>query len=197
VKIERWEPGRAEALARFWNAEFARFPRFVATTAEALKARLASPGALMLAVEGDAVIGVAHAGVSTEAECRARVKGWPGGTQGYVALLAVAAAKRRAGIGTALWHAARGEVAGVAQFVVDGDGRNPWWSKPPAFGAPWGPAVAWGDSTTKKFLATRGYGPRAKAVEFADRVVIPDLEPEEYDRRIKGGLAKQAEWAVY
>ena len=181
---------------RFWNAEFAGQPRFAGATEASLAARLREPGELWLAVDGE-IAGVAHGGVSAEADCRRRVPDWPGGTQGYVALLAVARASRRQGVGTELWRRVRESLAGTAQVVIDGDGRNPWWSKPPVFGAPWGPAVAWGDSATRKFLSMRGYGARARAVEFEEGVVVPDAEPERYAELVKGGIRRLAEWALY
>jgi len=180
------------ALVRFWNEEFAHFPRFIPITG----AFRAGDG-LIVAVEGAEIAGLMHVGVSSEDQCRARVPGWPGGTQGYVALFAVAKARRRRGLGTELWHSGKGALAGTKQVVIGGDGRNPWYAKPPAFGAPWGPAVPWSDHETRKFLAMRGYGPRAKAVEFADGIVVPDAEPEKFAARQKAGVARVAEWCLF
>lgn len=195
MEIESCGPSRLGALLRFWNSEFSHFPRFATATEGWLAERL--DRGLLVAVDGDDVVGLIHVGVTPEEQCRARVAGWPGGTQGYVALFAVAKARRRRGIGTELWRAGKDALAGTKQVVIDGDGRNPWYARPPAFGAPWGPAVPWSDGETKKFLAMRGYGARAKAVEFADGIVVPEAEPEKFAARQKAGVARVAEWCLF
>ncbi len=197
MNIEKYTAGRIGPLVRFWNAAFALMPRFASVTEASLAARLREPGDLHLAIEGDAVIGVVHGGTSSEEECRRRLPDWRGGTQGYICLLAVERSHRRRGIGTALWRRARECLASTRQVVLDGDGRNPWYATPPIFGAPWGPAVPWSDKETQKFLAMRGHGARAKAVEFeGGAIVIPDAETDRF-AQLAAASKRVADWALY
>jgi len=197
VNLSRYQPDRIAPLVRFWNAAFASMPRFAPVTEESLAARLRDPGELHLAIEGGGVVGVVHGGVSSEAECRRRLPDWRGGTQGYICLLAVARPHRRRGVGTALWHRARESLAGTRQVVIDGDGRNPWYASPPIFGAPWGPAVPWTDKETQKFLVTRGFGARAKAVEFeGGALVLPETDSVRF-AQLSASLKRVADWALY
>ncbi len=195
--IEKYSAGRIGALVRFWNAAFASMPRFASMTEASLAARLGEPGELHLAMEGDEVIGVVHGGTSAEEECRRRLPDWPGGTQGYICLIAVDRSHRRRGIGTALWHREREALSATRQVVIDGDGRNPWYASPPMFGAPWGPAVRWNDKETQKFLAMRGFGVRAKAVEFeGGAIVVPEADADRFSN-LASSSKRVADWALY
>jgi GNAT superfamily N-acetyltransferase len=178
---EPWTPALLPAFARFWNRAFAAKKNYFPVDAETLRRRLFSRGAsgVVVARDGGEIVGFAHGVRRPEALCRSLDPSWPGGAQGVVAFLYVEPSHRRRGIGDALWHAVLGRFRGVRQVVLDGQCLAPGYGNAegpftPLWGTPEGVAVEWGDSASKKFLARKGFAPRAKGVHLA--AVLPEGE---------------------
>jgi GNAT superfamily N-acetyltransferase len=169
MAIVAYQPRHAGALCDFWNEVFADRWHFSPLTpgrwAECVAERAAfRADRLLLAISGKAVAGLIHVGEWDFDECRRRFRDWPRGSMGLVMMLAVKPSERRKGIGGRLWLAGKEALAGVEQVCLH---AGLYEFTPPLWGTPKGPAVSWGDSATKKFLAARGYGPRTRARSLA------------------------------
>ena len=183
-----WKPSMLPALVRFWNRAFAAKRNFFPVDGELLRRRLLSRGGargVVVALEGEEIVGLAHGVRRPESLCRSLDPSWPGGPQGVVAFLFVEPAHRRKGIGDALWHAVLRRFRAVRQVVLDGQCLSPHYGNAegpftPLWGTPEGVAVEWADSATKKFLARKGFAPRTKGVQLAVELPPgpgPDLAP--------------------
>jgi GNAT superfamily N-acetyltransferase len=167
-------------IVEYWNRAFAGMRNFWPITEEVFRRRVTEkrtaveafePHGFIVARAGGRIVGLAHAGIHPEAVCRAAWDDWPGGDQGYLALLHVDPAWRRRGIGTELWHRARAAVERAARFAVDTACLNPFYGNSegpitPFWGTPEGIGMPWEDAQTRSFLARRGYAPRVKAVQL-------------------------------
>lgn len=189
MKLETYGPALLPALVRFWNRAFAKKRNFFPVTEALFTDRVVGkrtavdgfdPEGLVVARDGDEIVGMVHAGVRPEALCRTLDPEWLGGAQGYVALLYVEPSRRRQGTGMELWHRALERLKGTKTVVVDGQCINPFYGNSegpftPFWGTPEGISVEWDDSATKKFLAQKGHVPRFRGIQLALRV---DRAPE-------------------
>lgn len=180
MRLESYTPALLPAVVRFWNRAFAGKRNFWPVDAEAFRSRVTGrrapgeafdPRAFIVAREGREVVGMIHVGVRPEAVVRELDPAWPGGPQGYVAFLYVEPARRRRGIGDALWHRGLERLGRTRQVVLDGQSLNPFYGNSegpftPFWGTPEGPAVEWDDGGTKKFLARKGFAPRFRALQM-------------------------------
>lgn len=181
MKVESWKPGLLPAVVRSWNRAFSTRRNFHPMTEELFRSRVVEkrtaveefdPGGFLVAREGKEVVGVIHVGTRPEALVRALDAEWPGGSQGYVALLYVEPEHRKKGVGTELWHRGLERLQGTRQVVLDGQCWNPFYGNSegpftPFWGTPEGLSVEWDSSATKKFFARKGFAPRFKAVQLA------------------------------
>lgn len=181
MKLVTYAPRLLPAVVRFWNRAFAAKRNFLPVTEALFRRRVTGrrdglepfdPRTFVAAVEDGEVVGLVHGGVRPEAVCRALDEEWPGGPQGYVALLYVEPERRRRGIGDALWHRALESLQGTRQVTLDGSCFNPFYGNSegpfaPFWGTPEGVSVEWDDSPTKKWLARKGFAPRFKGVHLA------------------------------
>lgn len=181
MRFGPWTASLLPAMVAFWNRSFASRRNFFPITERLFRERVTGkesafedfdPRRLIVAREGKEIAGFVHVGVRPEALCRMLDPEWRSGTQGYVALLFVAQAWRRRGVGTELWHRGLERLKGACQVVLDGQGFNPFYGNSegpftPFWGSPEGIGVEWDDSATKKFFARKGFAPRFKGVQLA------------------------------
>ena len=188
------------AIVRFWNRNFKGKRNFFSITEEVFRKRVVEkrngieafdPAGLILAVDGDEVVGMLHAGVHSEIFCKTCYPDWQGGTQGYIAFICVDEQHRRMGIGDRLWQCGKNYVGMVSQLVIDGQCLNPFYGNSeypftPFWGTPEGPAVEWSDNETRRFFSKRGFEPRYKAIHLEcsiDNVTLgspPNIEGIEF-----------------
>ena len=190
-------------IVAFWNRVFAERRNFFPVTEKMFRERIVEkktavetfrPGGFLVARREEEVVGVLHAGRNSPEVCKVLNPDWPGGEQGYIALLMVDPAHRKKGIGTALWHGVREFLDGCVQVVVDGQCLNPFYGNSqgpftPFWGTPEGISVLWKDSATKKFFAQKGYAPRYKAVQMelaVQKAPAQDVEKLEADLKARG-----------
>lgn len=177
--LEHWSDSRRAAFVRFWNATFADRPNFVPLTEvwwrERVEARVNqpvepfAPEDLLLATEGEEVVGMIHVGRRPEDLARLCYPDWKGGAQGYVACLAVRPDRRKRGLASRLWEEAMLLLPQGSAPMVDGQCFNPFYGNSeypsaPFWGTPEGISVLWDDATTIEFFRRRGHGPRFKAL---------------------------------
>ncbi|MHC4605991.1 MAG: GNAT family N-acetyltransferase [Planctomycetota bacterium] len=190
-------------IVAFWNRVFADRRNFFPIDEKTFLERIVEkktaveqfrPDGFLMAVRGDRVAGILHAGRNPEAVCRVLNPEWPGGEQGYVALVAVDKQDRRKGIGTELWRLGQEFFANAAQVVVDGQCLNPFYGNSegpftPLWGTPEGISVLWSDGETRGFFARRGYAPRYKGVHMqldVGSVAVQPVDRIETDLRARG-----------
>ena len=174
-RIDPYSDARLPALAVWWNEAFRGMRNYWPVGPEALRTRIIErrtavesfdPSGLLLAVDGDRVVGAIHAGIQPESVSRALDPAWEGGTRGWVALLCVLPGWRRRGVGGALWDRARACLAGCREVFVDGQGLGPYYGNSdgpatPFFGTPEGLSLPAEDGVTRAFLERRGHRPQA------------------------------------
>jgi len=201
MKVESWRPGLLPALVRFWNRAFAAKRNYFPVTAEILRARIFEkrtaveafdPEGFIVAREGKELVGLIHVGERPEAMVRSLDAEWPGGAQGYVALLYVEPEWRKKGIGGELWHRGLERLKRTRQVILDGQCWNPFYGNSegpftPLWGTPEGVSVEWDSSATKKFFARKGYAPRFKGVQLALGPLPPPPEPGALERALSRG----------
>jgi GNAT superfamily N-acetyltransferase len=164
VRFESYRSRLLPAIVRFWNLAFRDKPGFLPMTEALFRARVTGhrsfrPEDLLLALSRGRVIGLVHVGRRGRGRSR----------QGCVALLAVDPGRRHRGVGTALWNLALERLRGAGQVVVVNAWDLPFYragrGRPPLWGSSRGMGVEWRDAATRKFLARKGYVPRARAAE--------------------------------
>ncbi len=185
-------------IVQFWNQTFGEARNALPMTGQLFRQRIVEvdnflgrfePDDLLLAVEDRAVVGLAHVGVRSEALCSLMFSDWPGGDQGYVALIVVRPDRRGGGIGTALMDAALERLRPCAQTVVDGQCFNPFYGNcaapfTPLWGTSEGISVERDDADTRRFFSRFGFEPRFEAVtlqlRLGDRAPAQATLPEPY-----------------
>jgi GNAT superfamily N-acetyltransferase len=161
MRFETYSASLLPAIVRFWNRSSKHEAHFLRMTARVFRERVArppgfDPEGFIAARTPRGLAGFIHVGRR--------------GRQGFVAFLWVDPSHRRKGLGTRLWHAGLERARQAGQVVVLNPWDNPYYgggkARDPLWG-PWGPAVAWRDSATLKFLARKGYAPQSRAVHLA------------------------------
>ncbi len=172
-------------LVSFWNTKFAGRHNFFRLTPAMFRERVIDkhyieepldPEGLILAVDADSsmVVGMIHCGLRSERFCRAAYGDWDGGSEAYIAIIAVADTHGRNGIGTKLWNAAVSYVENKSpgsRIMIDSKCLNPYYGNSdglytPPWGTTEGIAIEWDDEPTRNFLAARGFQPKSKAVSM-------------------------------
>lgn len=181
MRFETYRPALLPGVVRFWNRAFQGKRNFWAVDERTFRRRVTGrrgpgeafdPRGFIVATERGEVAGMIHVVLREEALVRRDDPGWPGGPQGLVAFLWVDPARRRRGLGDALWHRGLERLRRARQVVLDGRCTAPFYGNSeapstPLWGTPEGPAVDWDDSGTKKFLARKGFAPRFRALQMA------------------------------
>ncbi len=199
LRVRTYAPELLPAVVEYWNAAFRDCRNFVPQTPESFRRRVIeksngvecfdAAGFLLAVVpgpQGERIIGLLHAGVRTEPVCRALLgdahlgETWPGGSQGYLAIIHVDSEQRRQGVGAALWNEAQAYWTGCASLALDGQCLNPWYGNSegpatPPWGTPEGIAVRADDAATIAFFAKRGFFPRHRALTLERSLVQPPL----------------------
>lgn len=212
VVYRPFRAGDLAALVDYWRLAFADRRNFVPVDEATLRERVLDvanaverfdPEGLVLALDpAGRPVGLVHAGVRDEAYCRAcHGEAWPGGSQGYVALLHVLPAWRRQGVGGALLDRARAYSAGAREVVMDGTCINPYYGNSeapftPLWGTPEGPGVSLEDRETASFLERRGHPLRHRAVTLEAGLDAPLVARHEEEAARAEGRAGAAGYAV-
>lgn len=185
VELRTYRDKLLPGIVRFWNHRFKDRRNFFKLSLDAFRERIIEknyieepfdPKGMILAVDrrrGE-VVGMIHCGVRSERFCGVVYPGWPGGSEAYIGMLAVAETHKRRGIGAALWNAAEQyaqERGHSAAMVIDSTCLNPCYGNSDGlYAPPWGTtegmALGWDDDATLRFLERRGHKPRARAISM-------------------------------
>ncbi len=178
MRIVPFESVLRSGVVALWNEIFAVRRNFRPLTVETFRARIeecrASPtfraDHFLVALDGAQAVGFAHGGL-WEPWFAARL--FPAAAPaGYLAVIGVAAARRRQGIGSALLVALRSAVVrGSGSFVADGRSFNPFYGNfhtplPPLWGTTEGLAIPEDDGATNAFFLRAGFRTAARAVSL-------------------------------
>jgi len=178
AEYRHYSPGLLPPIVAFWNEEFRDRRNFFPLTEELFEKRVVNGGTslekfapeqLILACEGERVVGMMHALPRDEAVCRALFPDWEGGSQGVIAFFCVARERRGRGIGGELFRRAKKALSEQGQLAIDGQCLCPFYGNSsgpftPFWGTPEGPSISGDDAGTERFLKAQGFNPRHRAV---------------------------------
>ncbi len=176
--IASFRAGDLPALVEYWKRAFSGHRNALPVSEDLLRARIVErataverfePEGMLLAREGNAIVGALHCGVLDETSCRILNPAWEGGERGWVGLLHVLPGCRRRGLGGALWSRAMERLRPCRTVFLDGEGLNPFYGnssgpETPLFGTPEGIGLDAADAETIGFLERRGHRPKARGV---------------------------------
>ena len=203
ITYEGYRPERLPAVVAFWNRVFAERRNFFPVDESNFRDRVIEKktaverfqaDGFIMAVSGDRVVGLVHAGRHSEEICKVLNPEWPGGERGFVALLVVDPDRRRKGVGTALWDRAGEYLRGTTEIILDGQCLNPFYGNSegpftPFWGTPEGISVEWNDDGSKKFFAQKGFEPRFRAAHLEldlSRAALQEVARLEADVKARG-----------
>jgi ribosomal protein S18 acetylase RimI-like enzyme len=171
VAYGAYTDGDLKQIVQLWNEAFGGMRNFIKMDAAGLQCRIFKQenavevfdpkGFIVAKVDGKAA-GFIHAGVRNETFCKTAYNDWPGGTEGFIGIVAVAPAHRRKGIGTELMSRAKKYLYGSTRIILDGQCLNPFYGNSegpmsPPWGTTEGISVPVGDRATKNFFGKFGF----------------------------------------
>ncbi|MHC4660693.1 MAG: GNAT family N-acetyltransferase [Planctomycetota bacterium] len=161
-------------IIKFWNKSFSGWPNAIRMTANRYRSRVVNivtgveafePQGMILAFEGKNLVGYCHSGTRNEVVCKRVYQDWPGGSEGFIALIFVSPSHRSHGIGTELIKRAKLYLYGTKRIVIDGQVFNPFYGNSTGpgtcfFGTTEGISIPDDDEKTKAFLSKEGFEKR-------------------------------------
>lgn len=175
-------------IVEFWNREFADRRNFFPIDEEIFRQRVVAKHygvegfdsqGFFVALVGDELAGIAHAGIWSESICRLRDPQWAGGDEGYLALICVSRQHRRQGIGHALMAAVHDFWGDCEHLTIDTQCLSPFYGNSdgvytPFWGTPEGIGTRWDDRETLGFLERQGFVPSRRATSYVLRLLTSD-----------------------
>ncbi len=187
-----YKPAHLPAIIDFWNRTFQGCRNFFPIDDELFAERVLrvdtpierfEPDGLLLALASEGqVLGLAHGGHRSEAAAKALNPGWPGGSQPYIALVAVDPDHRRSGIGRTLMRSVLGYLGPTHRPPLDGQCVSPYYGNAlapyqPFWGTTEGVSVDWDDAGTRAFLSSQGYTARYMAISLELTLAGANITP--------------------
>lgn len=180
IKCRPFDESDKGPLATLWNDTFKDMRNFMPVSEDVLNKYIFhnrnaieafDPGGFIVAEKDGEIVGFVHAGVRNETFCKTAYPDWPGGSEGYVGMIAVAAPARRNGVGTALMNAAKKYLYGTTRIIVDGQCLNPFYGNsagpaPALWGTTEGASVPSGDQAVRALFDKFGFEKRYTAVSM-------------------------------